>query len=93
MYRRSLLDILGPDLKPLTQQTIAVSKRFSVPTSKCLRYKVKFGDTLLMIAYNFYGTSDYWREIADQNKIIDPLDIAEGQLLFVPFLSEVALGF
>ncbi|MCM1180666.1 MAG: hypothetical protein NC347_10450 [Clostridium sp.] len=42
------------------------------------------GEALWSIAAQEYGNPKYWRVIAEENKILNPLDIREGQVLKLP---------
>lgn len=42
---------------------------------------VKPGESLSLIAYMYYGSSNEWRTLADANRLIDPLSLKPGQAL------------
>lgn len=42
-----------------------------------------------IIAYSYYGTSNYWWVIAAANYIIDPFDIPVGTVLRIPPISSL----
>lgn len=44
---------------------------------------VREGETLMLIAYEEYGSSSAWRQLADHNGIADPLRPQPGQQLIV----------
>ena len=46
--------------------------------------RVQQGDRLDFIAYQEYGRSEMWREIAQANNLDDPLAIQPGQILIIP---------
>lgn len=57
------------------------------PTSVAQSYKVRTvlqGDTLDLIAFQEYGDSSKWRQIADFNQIEDPVRLRPGQRLAIP---------
>lgn len=41
-------------------------------------------DTLAVIAYDEYGDATRWRDIADANRLENPLDLRPGQVLSIP---------
>lgn len=44
---------------------------------------VREGETLMSIAYEEYGIADEWRNLADHNRVEDPLRPTPGQILIV----------
>ena len=44
------------------------------------------GETLANIAFRFYGNPQLWRPIAIANRLVDPREIATGQILRIPAL-------
>lgn len=50
-------------------------------------YRVRSGDSLSMIAFSLYGDTKLWHRIYDANrdKIADPDNISEGQVLSIAF--------
>lgn len=44
-------------------------------------------DTLALIAYEEYGASSLWRNIAIDNEIDDPKDLRPGQIISIPALD------
>jgi len=82
---RTEMDVTFKEFRTLAQQ-IAELKAQSPDHTKIR--KVKSGDTLSSIAYEVYGDSRKWRDIADANKakVIDPRMPAAGlDLLVRPF--------
>lgn len=47
------------------------------------------GERLDQLAYQHYGDSSLWREIAATNDLDDPFDIEEGKVIDLPSLSEL----
>lgn len=47
-------------------------------------YRLVAGDRLDIIAYQVYGDSARWRDIAEYNRITDPLNLRAGQRLIIP---------
>lgn len=60
------------------------------------RYVVKFRDTWLSIAYNYYGDARLWWVVCKMNNIIDPtidpVDGVEIKLLKTKFVNEILNG-
>ena len=55
-------------------------------------HRVRRGDTLDRIAAIQYGDSTQWRQIAEANGVIDPLDLPPGTDLVIPELEAVRRG-
>jgi len=53
-------------------------------TGETETYTVSRGDTLAAISKQFYGSSVYWRYIAEYNNISDPRSLRVGQILEIP---------
>ncbi|GAB6095354.1 peptidoglycan-binding protein [Desulfatiferula olefinivorans] len=51
------------------------------------RYVVRRGDTLSGISGRVYDDPGYWRFIAEENRIDDPLSIVPGQVLVIPAIE------
>lgn len=47
-------------------------------------HQVQVGDTLDRVAARYYGDATKWREIAELNRITDPLDLRPGHVLAIP---------
>ena len=65
---------------------IETGKRYS-PFESPDRTKVRIvvqGETLWSIAAQEYGDPKYWRVIARENGILNPLEISEGAVLKLP---------
>lgn len=50
-------------------------------------YLVRAGDRLDWIAYQVYGDATHWRLIAQENGLVNPLRLKEGQQLLIPPLE------
>jgi nucleoid-associated protein YgaU len=48
---------------------------------------VQIGETLSQIANEVYEDPSQWRAIADQNTILDPLELKRGTVLEIPTLT------
>ncbi len=53
-------------------------------------HTIRTGETLDRIAYQHYGDSTLWKEIARKNRILDPLELAAGTRLQIPDREVVA---
>lgn len=53
-------------------------------------YKIKYGDSLDILALKFYNNPTYYWVIADFNNIIDPfLELPEGYYIKIPTISNI----
>ena len=50
---------------------------------------VQQGETMAQIAAGAYNDPTQWRAIANQNAILDPLNLTPGTLLQIPVLANV----
>ncbi|MDQ4048378.1 MAG: LysM peptidoglycan-binding domain-containing protein [Actinomycetota bacterium] len=50
-------------------------------------HRVKDGDSLPSIAYDYYGDANPWRTIAEANDVADPLHLRRGSELAIPRLE------
>lgn len=48
------------------------------------QYTVKPGDTLYVIAEQFYGDGNQWQKIAQANNIQDPSQLQAGTMITIP---------
>lgn len=55
-------------------------------------YTVERGDTLYVIAQQYYGDGSRWKEIADANNISDPRKIQPGDELTIPNVDDTDDG-
>jgi hypothetical protein len=78
---RAILTVSLKEYKTLEDQINETP--FSSP-ERTHTWVVRTGDTLSRIAADKYNDSRLWRAIADQNKILDPLDLKPGTVLEVP---------
>ena len=56
----------------------------SLETTVVQRHTIAQGDNLQIISQRIFGTPDYWRTIADMNKIEYPYLVYPGQILEIP---------
>lgn len=49
-----------------------------------IQHTVMEGDTLQGIAFQYYGDSGRWGDIATYNGIINPLELEKGQTIQIP---------
>jgi nucleoid-associated protein YgaU len=56
----------------------------STETQSRQRHIVAEGDTIQIVAARLFGSPDYWRAIADHNKLQYPYLIYPGQILDIP---------
>lgn len=54
------------------------------------QHMVVAGDSLPSVATEAYGDASRWRDIAEANRIDDPLSLREGQSLLLPNIAELA---
>ncbi|MBI4028910.1 MAG: LysM peptidoglycan-binding domain-containing protein [Candidatus Blackburnbacteria bacterium] len=81
----------GQTLPPATTQnqvqTSPTPQEGQVPGNLPSTYKVQKGDNLWKISEKFYGSGYNWTDIASENKLINPGQIAEGQELTLPQIA------
>lgn len=77
----------------VTLQTESDYKPPQNPTSGGLApigaHEVIAGDSLPSVAFGAYGQARYWRHIARENGIDDPMRVAPGTMLRLPVLTEL----
>ncbi len=56
----------------------------STETQTARRHVVADGDTIQIVAARLFGSPDYWRAIADHNRMRYPYLIYPGQVLEIP---------
>lgn len=56
----------------------------STETQSSQRHIVAIGDTIQIVAARLFGSTDYWRAIADHNRMQYPYLIYPGQILEIP---------
>lgn len=76
------LNIVSVDLEPL--DTAKLSVKESPDRSKCIT--MTSDSSLWDIAEREYGDASYWREIARENNILNPLEVSAGTQLKIPAL-------
>jgi hypothetical protein len=70
-----------------TQATDGKTYPFQNPTSRSQPRKTRVimpGDRLDLIAFDEYGDANRWYELAQANRLDDPLDLKPGQVLEIP---------
>ena len=78
-----------PDLGP-SQQTETTQQEDVSPQQLPGKYTVKEGDTLFIIAENYYQDGSKFEEIAKANNITDVNSIVVGQILEIPKLADTS---
>lgn len=92
LNRTTYLEIGGPTNKPYLDYLSAkyLNMRFQIAASK--NYVVGQSDVANApgIAFNFYGSVDYWWVVCMYNGILDPIsEFAPGLVLQLPTLADV----
>lgn len=81
---RATLTVSLKEYKTLAEQIAEINKQ-SADHSQT--HAVAAGETLSQIANSVYEDPSQWRAIADQNAILDPLDLKPGTILEIPVLT------
>jgi len=81
---RATLTVSLKEYKTLAEQLAEINKQTADHTQA---HVVQSSETLSQIASDAYGDPSQWRAIADQNAILDPLDIQPGTILQIPALT------
>jgi hypothetical protein len=84
---RATLTVSLKEYKTLSEQIAQLNMRSSDHSQT---HVVQTGETLSQIAYDVYDDPTQWRAIADQNSILDPLQLTPGTVLEIPVLSSTA---
>lgn len=87
-FNRSKDDNLGPSSEQTTQQQdeqITDVEKDKLPG----KYTIKSGDTLFLIAQNYYGDGYKYPELVKANSISNENSIEEGQVLDIPKIESV----
>jgi len=79
---RATANITLKEAVDATEQPGTNPTSFAEPGHK--RREVRPQDTLALIAFEEYGSSNLWRKIASANDIDDPLTLQPGQILAIP---------
>ncbi len=78
---RATLTVTLKEYKTLTQQLYELNLLSADHTKAHI---VQEGDTLSRIAFQAYGDAASWRAVADENRLVDPLDLETGRILRLP---------
>jgi nucleoid-associated protein YgaU len=85
----------GEPTRAVCQISLTEFKQGSVkqnPTSGGRRarrsHEVVLGDTLMSVAFEEYGTPTWWRALAIENRIDNPLRLRTGTVLLIPPADE-----
>lgn len=81
---RATLTVALKEYKTLSEQIAQINKQ-SADHSHA--HVVQIGETLSQIANQVYDDPSQWRAIADQNTILDPLELKKGTVLEIPVLT------
>jgi hypothetical protein len=81
---RATLTVALKEYKTLSDQIAELNLRSDDHTQS---HVVQVGETLSQIAYEMYDDPTQWRAIADQNSILDPLQLTPGTVLEIPMIS------
>jgi len=81
---RATLTVSLKEYKTLSEQIAELNLQSDDHTQS---HVVQVGETLSQIAYAMYDDPTQWRAIADQNAILDPLQLTPGTVLGIPMIS------
>lgn len=81
---RATLTVALKEYKTLSEQIAEINKQSADHSHT---HVVQLGETLSQIANEVYEDPSQWRAIADQNAILDPLDLKRGAVLEIPVLT------
>lgn len=81
---RATLTVSLKEYKTLSEQIDEINKQSADHTHT---HVVAAGETLSQIANDVYEDPTQWRAIADQNAILDPLNLKPGTILDIPALT------
>lgn len=81
---RATLTVTLKEYKTLAEQLYELNLMSADHTKS---HVVQEGDNLSSIAYTAYGDPAAWRAIAEENRLLDPLDLAPGSILRLPPLT------
>jgi LysM repeat protein len=83
---RATLTVSLKEYKTLSEQLAELNLQSPDHTHS---HVVQQGETMAQIAAEAYNDPTQWRAIADQNAILDPLNLMPGTLLQIPVLANV----
>jgi contractile injection system tube protein/LysM domain-containing protein len=81
---RATLTVSLKEYKTLSEQIAEINKN---SPDHAQSHVVAIGETLSQIANEVYEDPSQWRAIADQNAILDPLNLTPGTVLEIPVLT------
>ncbi|MFZ0318997.1 MAG: LysM peptidoglycan-binding domain-containing protein [Candidatus Sulfotelmatobacter sp.] len=81
---RATLTVSLKEYKTLSEQIAEINFQSADHTQT---HVVQIGETLSQIANDAYNDPTQWRAIADQNSILDPLQLTPGAILEIPPLT------
>jgi len=81
---RATLTVSLKEYKTLAEQMNEINK---TSPDHSHTHVVQLGETLSQISYALYDDPTQWRAIADQNAILDPLELKRGAVLEIPTLT------
>jgi hypothetical protein len=81
---RATLTVALKEYKTLAEQINELNK---TSPDHSHAHVVQSGETLSQISYALYNDPAQWRAIADQNSLLDPLDLKSGTVLEIPTLT------
>jgi hypothetical protein len=81
---RATLTVSLKEYKTLSEQIAEINKQSA---DHFHSHVVERGQTISQIAGDVYDDPSQWRTIADQNSILDPLDLKPGEMLEIPALT------
>ena len=81
---RATLTVSLKEYKTLAEQMNEINK---TSPDHSHTHVVQLGETLSQISYALYEDPAQWRAIADQNALLDPLDLERGTVLEIPTLT------
>ena len=81
---RATLTVSLKEYKTLAEQMAEMNRTSPDHTHA---HVVQLGETLSQIAYAVYEDPSQWRAIADQNSLVDPLELTSGAVLEIPTLT------
>jgi nucleoid-associated protein YgaU len=81
---RATLTVSLKEYKTLSEQIAEINKQSADHSHT---HVVGIGETLSQISSEVYEDPAQWRAIADQNAILDPLELHPGAILEIPALT------
>jgi hypothetical protein len=81
---RATLTVLLKEYKTLAEQIAEINAQ---STDHSHTHLIQTGETLCQISASVYNDPTQWRAIANQNNLLDPLNLQPGQMLEIPPLA------